>query len=82
MSQVTDHADFRANTRGKAKGDAEGLLRWLWEKGRVATDKDFQAFMTCKLDNRQYRVAIHKGQAFMVVRDVTTGNFVTLIKKR
>jgi hypothetical protein len=79
---ITEHARLRARQRaGQGQEGCQDFYGALWALGRPAGPRDFSDFLMCKLVNREYRVAIRGGCAYMVVRGCNS-DFITVTKKR
>ena len=62
--------------------DADVMLSWMWKVGRAAVPQDFVRFRTTQVDGYEYRVAVTRGQVWLIVRGVVVKQFVTVMKRR
>lgn len=79
--RTSAHASSRSRQRVDRGALPETMLANLWACGRPAVQGDFDRFCAVKLPDRAYRVAIKAGEAYLVVRSLTTNVIVTVIKK-
>jgi len=81
MGAVTKHMDKRIRCRCGFNQNVEALSHALWAVGHPAERKDFLSFGARRRVGREYRVAIWKGRAYMIVRDGRTQKFITVFER-
>jgi hypothetical protein len=52
----------------------------LWDRARPATITDFAAFGTYQQPGTAYRIAVFRGEKVLIVKSLTTGRFITILK--
>ncbi len=78
--EISDHARKRLKERLN-DADAEGVFAYLLGSGHPATEEEFKRFRTKPAEGRAYWVGRRKGVLVMVVVDVATDRFVTILRK-
>lgn len=74
------HAENRSRQRVDRGGLPNEVLASLWACGRPAVKDDFERFCAVKQTDKAYRVAIKRGEAFLVVKSLVNDVIVTVIK--
>ncbi len=76
---ITRHAAQRAYERAGITDPADVYA--LWERGRRASDEDLATFRTRAAWDVEYRIAIYRGQAWLLARGCTTGALITILPR-
>lgn len=78
--RLSRHAESRSRQRVDRGGIPADVLASLWAHGRDAVAQDFDRFCAVKQADKAYRVAIKQGEAYLVVKSLTTNVIVTVMK--
>lgn len=78
--RTSAHAETRSRQRVDRGGLPTEVLTGLWAHGRDAVAQDFDKFCAVKQADKAYRVCIKQGEAYLVVKSLTTNVIVTVMK--
>jgi len=85
MKDEPPRTSAHAQSRSRQKVDRGGLpaevLASLWASGRPAIKADFDRFCAVRQNDKAYRVAIKRGEAYLVVKSLASDVIVTVIRK-
>jgi len=79
--RTSAHAENRSRQRVDRGGLPNEVLASLWAAGRPAVAQDFTSFCAVRQNDKAYRVAIKRGEAYLVVKSLITDVIVTVIRK-
>ena len=78
--RTSRHAESRSRQRVERGGLPAEVLTGLWAHGREAVKQDFDRFCAVKQTDKAYRVCIKQGEAYLVVKSLTTNVIVTVMR--